>query len=369
MLGMIALFFVLYVGRDILVPIIFSTIVAILLNPLVNYLTRKKVNRVIAIIIALLLGLIVTAGLVWFIVWQASRFSDSLPQLKDKFGVLTAQGIDWAANTLSISKEKITSWIASLQNQAGSNSSGMIGQTVTTVSGVFIFVILLPVYIFTILFYKPLLLEFIGKAFPNSAQKTVSEVLVETKSLIQSYLVGLLIEAAIVATLNSVGLLIIGVQYALLLGLISALLNLIPYIGIAIATALPMVMALATQSPQAALWVFILFIVVQFIDNQFIVPYIVASKVKINALASIVVVVLIAGYMWGISGMFLAIPLTAILKVIFDRIEPLKPYGMLLGDDMPGSGIKLLKLPKPALRKKAAKVLHTKPPEGKRPRG
>ena len=172
----------------------------------------------------------------------------------------------------------------------------------------------------------------------------VAEVLGETKSLIQSYLIGLLIEAAIVATLNSVGLLIIGVKYALLLGLLSALLNLIPYIGIVIATILPVVMALALQSPLSALWVFILFIVVQFVDNQYIVPYIVASKVKVNALVSIIVV-LIGGALWGISGMFLAIPLAAIAKVVFDRIPQLEPLGFVLGDDMPDEDKIVFKLP------------------------
>lgn len=352
MLGLIALFFVLLVARDILVPIIFATIVAILLNPLVRFLERKRVNRIIAIFLALLVGLIFIAGLVWFIAWQVSHFSDSLPQLRQKFDALTVQAIDWAADILNIKKEKISIWIDSLRTEAGKNTSSMIGQTINTVGGVFVFAILLPVYIFTILYYKPLLLVFIGKAFPNNAQQTVSEVLVETKSLIQNYLIGLLIEAVIVATLNSVGLLIIGVRYALLLGLISALLNLIPYIGIAIATTLPILMALATQSPIAALWVFILFTVVQFVDNQLIVPYIVASKVKINALASIVVV-LVAGYMWGISGMFLAIPLTAIIKIVFDRVEPLKPYGMLLGDDMPKGDKPLLTFAKPKRYKKA----------------
>lgn len=209
----------------------------------------------------------------------------------------------------------------------------MVGQTLSTVGSMFMIVFIMPIYVFTILYYKPLLLQFIAKLFKKNKHIMVAEVLGETKILIQSYLIGLLIEAAIVATLNSVGLLIIGVKYALLLGLLSALLNLIPYIGIFIATVLPVVLALALQSPIAALWVVILYTVVQFIDNQYILPYIVASKVKVNALVSIIVV-LIGGALWGISGMFLAIPLAAIAKVVFDRIPQLEPLGFLLGDDM-----------------------------------
>jgi predicted PurR-regulated permease PerM len=320
---------------NIIVPIIFATIAAILLNPLVNFLHRKRLHRVIAIVLAMLVGIILLGGLIYFLIWQTSRLSDSLPELKQKFDILLKDAITWAAGTLNISEDKIQGWISKLTSEGGKNSTAMIGQTLSTVGNLFIFIFILPVYVFTILFYKPLLLSFIAQLFEKSKHKVIVEVLTQTKGLIQSYLLGLLIESAIVATLNSVGLLIIGVKYAVLLGLISALLNLIPYIGIVIATVLPMVMALALQSPTAALWVFVLFMVVQFIDNQYIVPYIVASKVKVNALASIIVV-LIGGALWGIPGMFLAIPLTAIVKVVFDRIEPLKPFGYVMGDDMPG---------------------------------
>jgi predicted PurR-regulated permease PerM len=140
------------------------------------------------------------------------------------------------------------------------------------------------------------------------------------------------LESAVVAALNSFGLLILGIEYAILIGVIGALLNLIPYIGGLVAISIPMLVAIATKSPADALWVFVLYMLVQEFDNNFIVPKIVASRVKINALASIVVV-LIGGAMWGVAGMFLSIPLTAIVKVIFDRITPLKPFGFLLGDN------------------------------------
>jgi len=149
-----------------------------------------------------------------------------------------------------------------------------------------------------------------------------------------------------VAVLNSSALLILGIQYAILLGIIGALLNVIPYIGGLIAITLPMLVALATKEPVYALFVFGAYVAVQFIDNNFIVPRIVASKVKINALMSIIVV-LLGGALWGVAGMFLAIPLTAIIKVILDRIEPLKPFGFLLGDTMPDPSKDMFKIRKP----------------------
>jgi predicted PurR-regulated permease PerM len=83
-----------------------------------------------------------------------------------------------------------------------------------------------------------------------------------------------------------------------------------------------------------ALYVLIAYYIIQLIDNHYISPYIVASKVKINALFS-VIVVLVGNAIWGIPGMFLAVPVLAIVKLICDHIEPLKPIGFLLGDTMP----------------------------------
>jgi predicted PurR-regulated permease PerM len=158
-------------------------------------------------------------------------------------------------------------------------------------------------------------------------------VLTETKSLVQKYLQGLMIEAAIVAVLNTTGLLIIGVPYAVLLGVVGALLNMIPYIGNMISMTLAMLIALVTGSATDVIWVAVLYTAVQFIDNNLIVPRIVASRVKLNALVSIVAV-LVGGALWGVPGMFLSIPITAIAKVIMDRTESTKAWGFLLGDAM-----------------------------------
>lgn len=331
-IGLIAFTYVMYIGQEIILPFIFALIIAILLNPFVGFLQRKGMNHVLSIIVAVLLAFIVLAVLLYFIFTQASMFTDALPQLKLKFNEMFESIITWVSANFNVSTRKIHDWVKEQKGESLNNSTAIIGKTLITVSGVLFTVFLIPVYVFMFLFYKKLLIHFISRLFPEEKDGLVKEVLTETKSLIQNYLYGLSIEAGLVAILNSAALLIIGVDYAILLGVIGALLNVIPYIGGLIAIALPMIIAVATQSPTAALWVLIAYSVVQFIDNQYIVPYIVASKVKINGLISIVVV-LIGGALWGVAGMFLSIPLTAIVKVIFDRIEPLQPWGILLGDE------------------------------------
>jgi predicted PurR-regulated permease PerM len=185
-----------------------------------------------------------------------------------------------------------------------------------------------------LLYYQPHLIGFIHRVFGADNDNKVSEILTETKVIIQSYLVGLFAEFAIVAVLNSAGLLILGIEYAILFGVLGAFLNIIPYLGGAITMFLFAAIALVTKSPIYALYVVAMYAVIQFIDNNYIVPKIVGSKVKLNAFISLLTVIAGAA-LWGIPGMFLSIPLTAVVKLILDRIESLKSWGYLLGDTMP----------------------------------
>jgi predicted PurR-regulated permease PerM len=193
---------------------------------------------------------------------------------------------------------------------------------------------LIPVYVFLLLLYQPLILDFIHKLFNADQQGSLGKMISQSKTVIQGYLIGLFAEFIILAILYTGAFFILGIDYAILLGAVVALLNVVRYIGPFIGIALVMALALITKSPAYILYVLIFHIFIQIIDNFYIVPKIVASRVRINALFSIIA--MIAGYaLWGISGMFLAIPLLAIAKLVFDNIEPLKPWGFLLGDTMP----------------------------------
>jgi predicted PurR-regulated permease PerM len=334
-IGLFALLTVLYIARGLIVPLIFALIIAILLHPVVNFFVRLRINRVVAIVITLILTFIVIAAFGGFLFAQAKRFSESWPMLVDKFTGMFNQAIAWASRYFDIDPQEIDEWIIRTKGEIISTSSAAIGKTLVNVGNGLVILFLVPVYVFMILFYQPLLLEFIRRVFGKSNQSHVSEIVTQIKTVIQRYLVGLVIEAVLVAILNSTALLILGIDYAILLGIIGAMLNVIPYIGGLVAVALPMMIALATKSTAwYAIYVMLSYYFIQLIDNNYIVPKIVASKVKINALFSIIVV-LAGNALWGIPGMFLSLPLLAIVKLIFDHIEPLKPWGFLLGDTMP----------------------------------
>ncbi|MBD1387697.1 AI-2E family transporter [Mucilaginibacter rigui] len=329
--GLILLVYVMIQLADILVPLAFAAFLAILLNPLVNRLQRHKVPKVLAIAIAMLVMIIAVAIVFYFLSTQIVQFGDSLPMLQKKFESITVDLKSWIHDTFGI---EITKQEQMLKD-AMKNSQAMVGRTVNGVFATLAIIFLLPVYIFLMLLYKTLILNFLYEVFSEENSKKVSDVLSETKTAIQSYIVGLLIEMIIVAAMNSAALVLLGVKYGILIGCIGAILNLIPYLGGIIAIALPVLMATVTKDGYSTqLGVIIAYIVIQFIDNNILVPRIVSSKVQINALMSIIVV-LLGNALWGVSGMFLSIPFVAVIKIVFDRIDDLKPWGKLLGDNIP----------------------------------
>ena len=335
LIGLVALFAILYIAKSIIIPIVFAVIIAIVLHPVVNFFVRLKINRILAILITMFLTFLVIASFGAVLISQASRFGESWPILVEKFTALINQNIADAADYFNKDPQKIHDWITKTQGEIINSSTAAIGQTLVVLGNGLVVLLLIPFYIFMILFYQPLLIEFIIRLSGSNYEIHVRGLVSQIKTVIQRYLVGLVIEAGLMAAMNSAALLILGIEYAVILGILAAILNIIPYIGGIIAVALPMMVALVTKSsPWYAFYVLVAYYIIQLIDNNYIVPYIVASKIKINALFS-VIVVLAGNALWGVPGMFLSMPILAIIKLICDHIEPLKPWGFLLGDTMP----------------------------------
>jgi len=317
--------------RGILIPLSFALFLAMLLNPLNNRLQQWKIPKVLSIILSLVIAIVLIAAVWYFLATQMMHFTDQFPLLQKKSAELLSRLQQLLTEKFDIPLQKQNQLI----KEAEAGIKPLIGQTLGTVAGTMTMIFLLPVYTFLFLYYKTLILNFIYEIFAEENAKEVSTVLKQVKGAIQSYMFGLLIEGLIVATLNSIALLLLGVQYAILLGVLGAVLNVLPFIGGIIAVLLPILIATITRDGfQTQLFIIIAYLVIQFVDNHFLVPYIVSSKVKINALISIVIV-LMGGALWGVSGMFLSIPFIGVLKIIFDRIPEMQPWGKLLGDEVP----------------------------------
>ena len=329
--GLTLLVYALYNMREIVVPLAFALLLAILLNPLTNWFKRKKVKHGVAIAFSLIIAIIIISSIIFFLSMQIARFAEELPTLKKKFQILFSNFQAFMQSDLGLPISKQDNLLA--EAQAGLKP--FLGHTLGTLLGSLQVVFLLPVYTFLFLYYKTLILNFLFEIFSEKNSKDVNEILHQTKGAIQNYMIGLLAEALIVASLNFLLLWTLSVKYALLLAVLMALLNVLPYIGGIIGICLPLIIATLTKDGfDVQIWIIIGFMVIQFIDNNFLVPMIVSSKVRINAMVSIIIV-LLGGAVWGISGMFLSIPFIGVLKLIFDRVPDLKPWGKLLGDEIP----------------------------------
>ena len=333
LLSLLVIIILLYIGQGILIPIFFAILISTMLLPVVQFFERRRLNKFFSILFTVVIGIVVVCSVLYFLSAQILNFLDDLPTIEARLNELLLAMEKWVHVHFNIPVRKQAQYLKDTTHTMSNLPGGIVGQTLLSITEGISYLILLPIYAFLILYYRDLIKKFLVSIFKDGHEARVKEVLIESRMVSQLYVVGLFIEMAIVFALNAVGFLILGVKYAVFLGLVAALLNLVPYIGMIIANLFCMLITLiSSDSLGDVLWVGGVLAAVQFVDNNFLMPIIVGSKVKINALATIVGV-LVGGALCGISGMFLSIPGLAVLKVIFDRVDYLKPYGMLLGDD------------------------------------
>jgi predicted PurR-regulated permease PerM len=226
-------------------------------------------------------------------------------------------------------------YLNSVTQDSVKTGQAKLGSFIISISDVLLDTTIMIIYTFLFLIYKEHFKLFFAKLIKQENHAVLQDILSQIKVSINNYIVSLIIEMIVVSVLTSLGLWIIGVKYFILLGLITGILNLIPYIGIFIAGIITVLASLTGSGESSViLGILIINIIVQFIDNNLLVPLIINSKVEINAFVSIMGII-VGGAAAGIAGMFLAIPLLAILKIIFDRIESLSAWGYLMGNHVP----------------------------------
>jgi predicted PurR-regulated permease PerM len=320
-------------GQSIILPILFSILLANILLPMTRYLSNKKFPKPLSIILPIVLSMLVGGGLLYFLSSQIMNFVDDVPALKERVNEVSHSLQVWFRKNTSITITKQNQYLHERVIDLKENAPGLVGITLDSLTGMLTYVVLMPLYTFLILYYKSNIRAFLISAFKNGSEQKVTEVLTESTTVAQQYMTGLMIETALVFTLNVAGFLILGIKYAVFLALFAALLNLIPYVGILVANIICMLITLITSDQTShVLWVGVILAFVQFLDNNFGMPLIVGNKVRINALVTIIGV-LVGGTLCGIPGMFLAIPGLAVLKVIFDKVPELQAWGTLLGDN------------------------------------
>lgn len=335
LLGIFLLGYLIYIGSHVIAPLLMAFFIAIVLLPVYRFFKRKKLPEVLAIVLSLLLLITLVALIGWFFSSQIGRLIADFPQIQKNVMLHVNSLRGWIDQKTNFSTEKQAQFITDQSSKLLTYAGGMLSGAAASVTSIFIFVGLLPIYIFLMLFYKNLLLRFVFMWFPQPAHGKVEEAMREMQVIIKSYLIGLLIQVTYITIVLGGLLFLFGIEHALLIGVIFAVLNLIPYVGALIGNLIGVLLTLSS-SPEIWPIFLVLGIIagVQFLDNNILMPRIVGSKVKINALASIVGVI-VAGSLAGIAGMFLSLPLIAVLKIVFDRSNSLRQWGVLFGDEQP----------------------------------
>ncbi|MEO5968221.1 MAG: AI-2E family transporter [Ferruginibacter sp.] len=329
-----------------------------LLLPVTNFLERKlHFPKIGANLFSVILALFLIAALIYFFSREIASFLDDIPTLRKNMEHHYETLQKWVSRKFDISLQNQSLLIDSATTSVKDSGTGIIGQTVFTITNTLFYIILIAIYSFLILHYRHMIKRFLVAVFNKEYEPQVNEVLIESKGIVQKYMLGLIIEMGIISVLNTAVLLIIGVDYAIFLGIFAGILNIIPYIGIIMGILFAVLVTLTTSaSLNDIIWIIISFEVIHFFDSNLLMPRIVGSKVKINALITIIGVV-IGGTLIGLPGIFLALPTIAILKIIFDRVEDLKPWGRMMGDDTEVKKSKLyLRLESIRVKKKVSPV-------------
>ncbi|MBD1384328.1 AI-2E family transporter [Mucilaginibacter rigui] len=335
LIGLFVLGTIVVAGRTIIMPLLMAFFFSLVLLPVFRFFRKIKVPEVIAVFLPILLLTIVVGLLIWLFSSQVSALLDDFPKIQHTVAKHLDNLSIWISRSFGYSPAEQVKFINTESKKLFSSLGGVLSGAAGSLSGIIIFVGLLPIYIYFIMLYRNLFIRFTLMWFPKNQHLQVEEVIRQTEVMVKNYLIGLLIQITYIIILLSGGLWLFGIQNALLIGIIFAFLNLIPYLGALIGNILGIMLTLASSESLADVLIVLATItVVQFLDNNILMPRIVGSQVRINPLVSIVGIIA-GGAMAGLSGMFLAMPLLSILKLVFDHTENYKQWGVLLGDDRP----------------------------------
>ena len=290
LLCLIGLFVILYFGQDIIFPILLSLLFAIILRPVVAFLIRRlRFPHFLAVIFAIVLFVLIFLGLFYFISMQVSDMADDWVKIKRNFYYHLEHFQQLIRDNFHVSKREQNEIIDNAAKNGLKSGNEIVGSTLNSFSDLLLDLTLIPIYTFLFLLYQNLFVTFLTKLYKQENHKKLREILVQIKIAVQSYVVGLLFEMVAVSILTTFGLYLIGVEYFILLGIITGILNLVPYIGILFAGALSIVVSLSGSTDLSIVFgVIVVNVIVQLIDNNILVPMFVNSKVQINAFVSIV---------------------------------------------------------------------------------
>ena len=270
--------------------------------------------------------------LVYLIFRQVSIFLQQIPQLSEKTNKIIENVQQYASKNLRMKKTTFADNLKVQITELPNRAAGMLANSLPLISGLLIDIFLIPLYVFFLLYYRHFFLEFFYKIFHDSERTLIDETLEKLEVVIKGYILGQFLDILIIGTVNTVVLYFLGIGYTILLGFGVAFLCIVPYLGMIMGSVIVLLVAVLTTATTwqpltafSALWF------IHILDSNIVAPNVIGSRISINPLVAIFLLFLF-GELWGLAGLFLAFPLAAVLKVIFDTMPGLKAYGFLLGE-------------------------------------
>jgi predicted PurR-regulated permease PerM len=323
---------ILYFGKTLFIPLSFSLLISFILYPICKWMETKSINKGIAIVICILGVTLLVGSVIYLLFAQFSEFLQEWQSLRVKLADTLNQLSILLFERLDISVEKQSEFVKNTLDNSGSQAFSILRNTAYSLSESLFILLMIPVFAALILYHRQILSNALYELFPPEKKGTIHEILVETIHAYYNFIKGMLMVYLIVGLLNSIGLLIIGVPHPFLFGFIASILTFVPYVGIMISSLLPIAVSWITyNSIWYPLGVILVFSIVQALEAYIIFPFAVGSRLKINTLV-IIIVVIVGGILWGAAGMILFIPFVSIVKLIADRTPSLKTLSVLLGD-------------------------------------
>lgn len=333
LLSIVLITFLLFMAQEVLIPLFFAVMVAFLLYPMATWLEKRTgLGRGNAAFLSVLAFVAVLGGFIYVLTLQILEFSQDIPKLQRNINAWMLDIQHWIGREYQLDSTQQIEYTNGAMNSLLSSASMSLGGMFVDVANIVFWIIIVFIYTYFILHHRRLILRFLLSIFPEKYKSQVSHVVFETRGVTNGYLIGLLIEFVVIAIANCATLWLLGVRYAMLLGLLAAALNVIPYLGILIATGLIFMVTMVHGTPLLAIKASALIFFLHVLDANILFPKVVGDKVKMNALITIVSV-LVGGAIWGVAGMFLSIPVSAMLKIVFEHVDDLKPWAMLMGTE------------------------------------
>lgn len=321
---------VLYFGRALFIPLAFSLLIALILYPFCKWLEKHKWPRSIAIAASLIIVILLFTAILWLLLWQLNYLKNDLPVLLQKIQSALQQLQQWVNDKVGVAFNLETGWMENAARNSGGNIGSFIQSVFKSMGGLLFSLFLIPVFTALFLYHREQFVQFLKALIPEKYHQRLNTILHEASYAYNKYIIGLIKVYLIVGTLNSIGLLLLGVEHAILFGMLTAFMTMVPYIGIIISSLLPITVAwVTTDSLLYPLGVVGIFAFVQYLENAVIFPKVVGQQLNVSTWA-ILVAMLAGGIIWGISGMVLFMPFVAILKIISGHIEEWRPLNILL---------------------------------------